>query len=243
MKAKHRFFIKNLKKTDVLILEDQELVHQCLKVLRLKSEDFIILFNGQDNTDYAYKITDISKKSIQLQYIKEHLKNTWELDIHIYQAIPNKLSKLEFIVQKCSEVWVKKITFFKAHYSQDTKFLNPKKIERLEKIAIESAEQSHRNSVLELDFRFDFQIQNVESDQILCFHTIDNDSRKIANISINTETEVTLFVWPEWGFHNSEIDFLKQKKTRFIHLWNNILRTESVGFWTAFFIIQKFLNT
>lgn len=242
MKTKHRFFIKNFVKTQSLIIDNKDIVHQCYKVLRLMPEDFIAIFNGNDNTDYIYQITVINKNNIGLLYRDEYSKKTPAWDIHLYQAIPNKLSKLEFIIQKCSETWVRKITFFRSHYSQDPKFLSLKKIERLEKIAIESAEQSHRNSIVELDFNFDFTVKEIHSKQIYCFHTKNENSKKLKNISVNTDIKIVICVWPEWGFHDDEVKTLQKQWAELIHLWDNILRTESVWFWVSFFITQQFFN-
>ncbi len=243
MKAKHRFFIKDFVKADVLSLENQEIVHQCNKVLRLKSEDFVAVFNWEDNSDYTYQISEITKKSIQLQYIDEYKKNISNTQIHIYQALPNKLSKLEFIVQKCSEVWVTKITFFKSQYSQQAKFLSANKIERLRKIAIESAEQSHRNTILKLEFIQNIPFETINFKQAFCLHTKNNNSEKLKNLDINIKEAILLFVWPEWWFHHDEIEQLQTHWAQCVHLWDNILRTESVGFWVSFFIIQNFFNT
>jgi 16S rRNA (uracil1498-N3)-methyltransferase len=56
--------------------------------------------------------------------------------------MPNKFDKIELIVQKCVEIGIASIHFFVAQYSQ-IRDISPKKIERLEKIALEATEQSY----------------------------------------------------------------------------------------------------
>jgi len=239
MKTQQRFFIKNFIKADTYILDDKELVPQCYKVLRLKVEDFIIFFNDRDSTDYFYQISEIDKNKLKLNYKEEYIKNVSKSNIHIYQAIPNKLSKIEYIVQKCSEVWVNTITFFKAKRSQDSKFLTEKKIERLKKIVVESSEQANRNTVLQLEFENTLDFSTVEKENLLCFHTTPKGSLKLKNTDINKEKPIALFIWPEWWFDTSEIQKLEKIKAQFVYLWDNILRTETTWSVASFYIIQN----
>lgn len=60
--------------------------------------------------------------------------------MHLYQALPNKLEKLEYIIQKSCEVGYQSITFFQAERSQIL-VLSESKKQRLQKIAIEAIEQ------------------------------------------------------------------------------------------------------
>jgi 16S rRNA (uracil1498-N3)-methyltransferase len=72
-------------------------------------------------------------------------------DLILYQAFPNKLSKLEYIVQKCSEIGYKKIVFFESERSQ--KFvLSESKKDRLQKIATEAIEQCYGNIVPSIEY-------------------------------------------------------------------------------------------
>jgi len=190
MKTKQRFFIKNFIKIDSYTLEDKEIVHQCYKVLRLQVEDFIVFFNDRDNTDYLYQISEIDKYKIQLHYKEKHIKNISTTNIHIYQAIPNKLAKLEYIVQKCSEVWVNTITFFKGKRSQEPKFLTEKKIERLQKIAIESSEQANRNTIIWLEFENTLDLSTVNTENLICFHTVSEWSLKLKSLNINEKKTI-----------------------------------------------------
>lgn len=64
----------------------------------------------------------------------------------LFQALPNKLEKLEYIVQKGTEVGITNFYFFRSERSQKL-LLSEAKKERLEKICIEAIEQSGRNII------------------------------------------------------------------------------------------------
>ena len=83
----------------------------------------------------------------------------------LYQALPNKLSKLEHIVQKCSEVGYAKIVFFLAERSQKLS-LTPNKIQRLHTIVKEAIEQCGRNTIPQLVFNGDISDQS--DIQLIC---------------------------------------------------------------------------
>jgi len=100
----------------------------------------------------VYKIEEISKKEIVFSQ-QEILKKSSELEFELvlFQALPNKLEKLEYIVQKCSEVGYAKIVFFQGERSQKL-ILSENKKQRLYKIMQEAIEQCGRNTLCDLVF-------------------------------------------------------------------------------------------
>lgn len=63
------------------------------------------------------------------------------LNIILVQSLPNKLEKLEFILQKGVETGIDEFIFFPADRSQKLALLD-KKVDRLEQIVVEAVEQS-----------------------------------------------------------------------------------------------------
>ncbi len=142
-----RIYIPNIQFSETLTLSDSDLYHQLTRVLRAKRWDEISFFDGENQEDIIYEISDISKKDISLT--KKHtLQKSSDISrsLHLYQAYPNKLAKMELIVQKCTEVGYVSITFFDASYSQIHELSESKK-HRLEKISIEASEQSWINTI------------------------------------------------------------------------------------------------
>ncbi|MDR3150482.1 MAG: hypothetical protein LBU14_02455 [Candidatus Peribacteria bacterium] len=61
----------------------------------------MIFFNGKDNFDYVWTIDNIDKKEVKF-VLFDTLFNKSEIDftLNLYQALPNKLEKIEYLLQK-----------------------------------------------------------------------------------------------------------------------------------------------
>ncbi len=238
-----RFYIEN----DNLsmwnyFLRDKEIVNQLIKVLRVKKGDNIILFDGKENIDYLYEIEEISKNGAELIKKNEISKDTEnKYYINLYQAIPNKLSKIEYIIQKWVETWISNFVFFRSERSQKL-LLTESKVERLKKIMIEAVEQSDRNIIPEIkvlnnqlmDVLSVLSTMSLASEQNLVFHTENNSSRPLSKFKLNINTN--LFVWPEWGWSELEVKWFVDLKFDKIHLGNRILRCETVWHAVSFYL-------
>lgn len=243
----HRFYFSFLDyKQKLLILKDKDFLNQILNVLRLKVWDSIILFNWKENKDFVYKIIEIHKKEISLDLVETIDKNSEiNINLNVFQSLPNKLSKIEYILQKWVEVWITKFTFFRAERSQKLSLVWAK-LSRLNKIIIEASEQSWRNIIPELIISEDNiskQISNTNNSQTnLFFHTKNENSITLKEVNLIESKEINLFIWPEWWFSDREIEILKKSNFKNIYLWNRILRTETVSSVVWFFIWQIFSN-
>lgn len=239
----NRFLLKDIKFENIIKVSDNELIFQLQKVLRLWVWDKIIFFNWSSYIDYVYEITEINKKYLVFIFIKD-IKKESELsfDLVLYQSLPNKLSKLEYIIQKASEVWFRKIIFFRAERSQKLNLTDNKK-DRLLKIMIEAIEQSWRNKILELDFIDAIENYKIDWENIILHPWKNKESVFLKNLDINYKNNINIFIWPEWGFSEDEIEsFNKNLNIKKIFLWNRILRTETAGIVVWFFISQKLLK-
>jgi 16S rRNA (uracil1498-N3)-methyltransferase len=229
-----RFVLRETKFTQELIIDDETLLHQFFSVLRYKLWDQVIFFDGKSSTDYVYEISEIkAKKYVKLLWKDIINKAITRDSFHLYQALPNKIEKIEHILQKWVEVGITAFTFFRSERSQ-TLMINSSKQTRLEKIVREALEQSGRNMLPSLEF-----IQNIPSSiawNTLFFHTNKKESSLLANIE--KKTSYNILVGPEGGWsEREERDFI-EKGYRKIYLWEGILRTETVAPVVTFFLSQ-----
>jgi 16S rRNA (uracil1498-N3)-methyltransferase len=212
--------------------------------LRLKKTDKIILFNWKNNIDYIYQIIEINKKNIFLNLIDKIEKENLNInEINLFQALTNKISKLELILQKWVEVGIKNFYFFSWERTQNF-FISDNKKERLKKIVIEAIEQSWQNKIPKIYFLKDKNeaiifAKKTEKNLNLFFHTKNNNSKFLEEIKFDNFRNINIFVWPEWWFSNNEIISFKKNNFLQIFLGNNILRTETVWIVVWFFIMQK----
>ena len=213
-----------------------DIFYQLIKVMRAKNWDKIVLFNCIESLDYIYEIREIRKREIIVSFVEKIEKDTEiNFELVLYQAVSNKIEKVEYILQKCVEVWFKKIVFFKSSRSQKLN-ISENKIIRFKKIIIESVEQSDRNIIPELVFeeKIDFNIKWNN----LFFHIKNNNSKSLKGIKLDFTQLVNLFVWPEWWWDENEIKKFEKNKFQKLNLWNRILRTETVWIVVWFWIIQ-----
>lgn len=240
-----RFYIKNFTYTqDNFSVKDTNIVYQLVKVLRSRIWDKIIIFNGEDSVDYVCCLQDFSKKEISLILLEKIEKNFEKVtEVNLYQSLPNKLDKIEYILQKWVEVWVRNFTFFRSERSQKLS-ISDKKKERLEKIITEAVEQCGWNSIptLELlDWWLELEDESFNNANIF-LHTQDTNSQSLKDfIWIRWDKNIikfNIFVWPEWWFSEMEVEKFEEKKFQRIHLWNRILRTETAWVVSVFMINQ-----
>lgn len=220
-----------------LILQDEEIIYQLVKVLRSKSWDQVIFFDGKTLFDYVYEVRSIDKKNIIFVFVSKIEKFQEQKILNLYQSLPNKIDKIEDIIQKWTEIWYNNFYFFRSQRSQDLK-LSENKVLRFEKIIQEASEQSGRNIIPQIYFLEKLNLSDMKGKNIF-FHTDKNTSQKLSDISFDFSQEINIFVGPEWGFSQKENDeFLKNNFLK-IYLGNNILRTQTTGVVTWFYILQK----
>lgn len=233
-----RFYLN----TDILwinefILKDEEIIYQLSKVLRAKKWEKIIFFDWINLTDFIYEINLIEKKSIILNFVSKINKENIKKDLNLYQALPNKLDKIEEIIQKWTEIWYNNFYFYKSNRSQNIQ-LSPNKLVRLEKIIKEATEQSNRNTIPKIIFLTKLDLINIIWENIF-FHTNLDNSKKLSELSLNFTKKINIFVWPEWWFDEKENEIFLKNKFIKINLWNNILRTENTPIVVWFYILNK----
>ena len=233
-----RFYFENIK--NYFFIEDKNFINQVLKVLRSQLWDKFIFFDGKRHTDFVFEISEIQKNKIFFKKLEEIDKNSEiDFEINLFSSIPNKLEKIEFIAQKWTEVWVSNFYFFKSQRSQKI-FLNENKVDRIKKIIQEASEQSNRNKIPNFQIIEKIDFEKLKKEKNIFLHTKDENSIKLSEIKVKSWEKINIFIGPEWWFSDEEIEIFQKNNFQKIFLWNRILRTETVGFTVAFFIIQNF---
>ncbi len=220
----YRFFIdQDLNKED-LLLKDQEIFHQIIKVLRLKKDDQILLFN-KNGKEILAQIIKFEKNIIYLKK-KQDIENKKEpkKKVILYSSILKK-EKFEIICQKATEIGVYKIQPILAKRTIKLG-INQK---RLEKIIKEAAEQSGRIHIPELSNTLSFieSLNKAKENELNIF--LDPSGEKVSKILGNIPNKVGIFVGPEGGWDESEIEAAEKFKFKIISLGNRILRAETAA--------------
>ena len=235
----HKFFTpKELINGDVAKIIGDDVKH-IYKVLRI-SEGEKVTLNNCEGVEYLGRVKSVSKQEVLIE-ILEKLESNNESDVKIYlfQGLP-KSQKMDLIVQKGTELGITEFIPTITH-RVDVKLKGEfKKLDRLNRIALEAAKQSKRSivpkvsqpiefdEVLEKTNSLDLLIVPYENANNFGIKTLINKLRK-ENVIDNLKT-IGIFVGPEGGIEEYEIERLKDKGAHIVTLRKRILRTETAGF-------------
>ncbi len=243
----HKFFTEscNINETEGKIIGDD--VKHIYKVLRLNEGEKVIL-NNCEGTEYLGEIDLISKTEVIIKIIEKlDINNESKIKVHLFQGLP-KGQKMDLIVQKGTELGISE--FIPTITSRvDVKLKGEfKKLDRLNRIALEASKQSKRSIIPNVREVIDFNqalSEMNEMDLVLIpyenaedfgikslINKLKNDNTDLDNI-IN----VGILIGPEGGFEEDEINLLKEQGAYIVTLGKRILRTETAGF-TATALIQ-----
>jgi len=217
-------------------ISNKEILDQIRKVLRMKIWD--IIFVQKEHIRHKIQIDSRDNQNIFGTIIEtiESESEAKDITCSLAIAMPNKWDKAELIVQKLSEIWIKKIYFRPSERSIIRK-RNEKKIERINKIAKEAVEQSRWRFLPEIKFEKD--ISNIiKWKNVIVFDKTDSDMGKIIE---NNWKELLWIIWPEWWLTNNDyINFWDKIKTA--SLGDTVLRTETASIIAAWLLQNHYFN-
>ncbi len=245
MARSYRFFLRNGKNSELLLnsaehfhlTEDSEpeIFFQLQKVLRIKPGDSIVFIPQAVAPffEYYFILENIDKKQMALKFVKKvENKNELERSLGLVLCLPNKPEKLELICQKAVEIGVTKIVLTKGDFSQ---LKHELRVDRLQKIIIEAAEQAERAQVPAL------VVENTLVNYLKKVHENQNDfpklmvamersdSKTLLDLDIKNEKGLDLLIGPEGGFSDEEKKLIAELKFESFSLGKRILRMETAA--------------
>ncbi len=234
----HKFFTpQSLFQGEYAYIEGDDVKH-IYKVLRLQEGNEVII-NNQLGEEFLGSIQEINKLRVTVN-IKEKLEinNESNINIYLYQSLP-KAGKMDIIVQKATELGVKEIipvitsrvdVILKGEF---------KKLDRLQRIALEACKQSKRTIIPQIDEPINFKdmLKDIADIDLIVVPYENAENYGIRSLVRNTDTtkvtDIALIIGPEGGFDVEEIEALKDINAHIITLGPRILRTETAGFTAA----------
>lgn len=227
----HKFFTEELDDVFAYIRGDD---HKHLsRVLRLKEQDEILI-NDLKGQDYLGRIETIDKNETKVE-LREKVpeSNESSLKLTLFQGLP-KAGKMDLIVQKCTELGVQRIVPVVTERVVVKNSSEFKKLDRLKRICLEAAKQSKRSVLPEITEPMSFAELLMEMKKLDVFVVPYENQEEYGFLTLKKELanirSMGIFVGPEGGFTEKEIDLLKDKGAKILTLGNRILRTETAGF-------------
>lgn len=221
----HRFYIETPILEEGFELNDRDIIHQWRKVFRYNVGSQVVMFDGS-GFDYLCMISELKPSNARLVVVKKKevvmdiRKNIW-LCVGLI-----KKDNFELVVQKASELGVSGIVPVLCERSEKRKI----NTERLQKIVIESAEQSGRGDLLEIK-----GVETIQSvldkgflpQEKIALHP---SGTSFGFYKSNTkQASFAIFTGPEGGFTDSEIEIFKKYNIQILSLGSQILRAETAN--------------
>ena len=218
-----RIYIQDVIKKNKYIYLEKQNIHYLKNVMRKKSGDNILVFN--DNEEWLSKCffeDEIKLNPEKLLRIKKNVKDIW-----ICFGLV-KTRNIDFLVEKVSEIGVKKI------FPMITSFSNriPLNYERLKKISIEAVEQSNSLNLPLISKTKNIKeiLNDWEEDRLIIFC----DEKKGIDISeINRDEysfkKIAIFIGPIGGWSEEDRKLINKKNNLRINLGSNIMKADTAA--------------
>ena len=199
--------------------EAQHLVH----VLRVQPGVAVLAFDGK-GYEARGKVVSVEGSSLILD-LSTATASPVENPVDISLAVALlKGDKLSGVVRQATELGVTTVQLFHSRHS-DVREISKNKLGRLRRVATEAAKQSGRSVVP--DILDPIKLGDAMLNEFtLCAHPYASATLNDL-LSQHKPAQVTLLTGPEGGFHENEIDMLREKGANSVSLGPRILRAET----------------
>ncbi len=231
----HRFFAEPGQIGEKEIVITGADVNHIRNVLRMRTGEEVLIADGR-GAEYRCKLTDLSENEVRAQIL-------WKLDgnaelasaVTLFQGLP-KSDKMDLIVQKCVELGVDRIvpvSTKRAVVKLDAK-KEETRLKRWNTISESAAKQSGRGVIPEVSgvMSFEKALEEAKKLEVLLipYERAEHmaETRRVMG-EIRPGQSVGVFIGPEGGFEESEVEEAVAAGARAITLGRRILRTETAG--------------
>ena len=204
-------------------------------VLRMKKGEEVLISDGKDR-EYLCAIAEFTEEEVVLDIV-DIMGTSRELPtkITLFQGLP-KGDKMEQIIQKTVELGVTEIVpvaMKRCVVKLDAKKAG-KKVERWNGIALSAAKQSKRGIIPEVKDVVSYQeavkMASSMDGFLVPYENAEGieGARKLV-ASMKGKKSIAVFIGPEGGFEDSEIELALDNGASTLTLGKTILRTETAG--------------
>ena len=233
----HHFFVNPEQVEDGLIRITGSDVNHIKNVLRIRQGEEMLVSDGTGR-DYLCQAEEIAGQEVTVRILeteeegRELLSRIW-----LFQGLP-KSDKMEFIIQKAVELGAAGIVPVSTRNTvvRLDQRKEEAKVKRWQAIAESAAKQSKRSlvprvsGIMTLKEAFDYVESQGFSVRLIPYeHEAGMDGTKTELDAAGPGQDIAVFIGPEGGFDEREIELALSKGVRPISLGRRILRTETAG--------------
>lgn len=213
------------------VLDPDESGH-CVRVLRHRRGDTIHVVDGRGLL-YRCTIVDDDPRGVVFD-VDEWVENYGSHDYWLRMAVcpPKNADRFEWFAEKATEIGVDAITPLFGDYSERRIF----KPERIERLLVSAAKQSHKGAIPQLDEALtvtEFLQQDHEGLKLICY--CDEATGKIdikealAGLDPASLPKITIMIGPEGDFSRAEVALALERGWQPVSLGDSRLRIETAA--------------
>lgn len=219
-----QFFAPDIENSDTLPESDSQ---HAVRVLRMKAGDAIEVVDGKGHR-FLCRIVDPHPKHAIVEIIERtDLPLVWSNKIIIGIAPTKHIDRMEWVVEKLTEIGVNRIVPLRCRHSERKEL----KRERLEKIAVSAMKQSLKATLPAIDEMTDFRrfVSVIETQQRFIAYCDDMFARKLLAKEYHPDLDTTILIGPEGDFSADEVKLALDNGFCPVTLGDNRLRTETAA--------------
>ena len=211
------------------VLDAEESGH-CVKVLRHRRGDTIHVVDGHGML-YDCTITDADPRAVAFE-VNRWVENYGSHDYWLEMAVcPSKnIDRFEWFSEKATEIGVDRISPLFGDYSERKVF----KPERIERLLVSAAKQSHKGAIPELAPATtvkEFLQQEREGLKLICYcdEATGKTDIKEALSQAPAQSKITIMIGPEGDFSRAEVALAIERGWQPVSLGDSRLRIETAA--------------
>lgn len=211
------------------VLDAEESGH-CVKVLRHRRGDTIHVVDGHGML-YDCTITDADPRAVAFE-VNRWVENYGSHDYWLEMAVcpPKNIDRFEWFSEKATEIGVDRISPLFGDYSERKVF----KPERIERLLVSAAKQSHKGAIPELAPATtvkEFLQQNREGLKLICYcdEATGKTDIKEALSQAPAQSKITIMIGPEGDFSRAEVALAIERGWQPVSLGDSRLRIETAA--------------
>ena len=203
----------------------EEESRHCIKVMRHRAGDTVSICDGR-GTLYTGRIAEADSRGCLIADIEATVMPGRGYGVHIAVAPTKNIDRLEWFVEKATELGIDRITPIVCDHSERTRL----RLDRLERIATAAAKQS-------LKYRLPLISEPLEADRLMrqstesgrfILHCNDNPKPHLLDV-VTPATDVVVLIGPEGDFSDREIETARAHRFVEATLGQSRLRTETAA--------------
>jgi len=224
----HCFYEPDLSGESILLSEEES--KHAVRVLRLSGGDKVELLDGKGTRAVAEVSDDHPKRCVLRIISRSNEPSGRNFRLHIAVAPTKNMDRIEWFVEKATEIGIDEITFLECEHSERDTI----KIDRIEKVAISAMKQSQQSHLPKINALTTFSafVANCEAEVKLIAHCVDTERKALRDLGFQNKS-VVILIGPEGDFSQEEITKALDSYFVPVVMGSTRLRTETAALYAV----------